>query len=324
MKRSLNGLISVVKSRGQTTNSLVYSSRKYPGVEKAGQAGTLDPIATGVVVLAFGEATKLIPYLDDTTKTYIVQFELGASSNTLDTEGVVTRVECTPPEREVLENVLFSFTGKVKQIPPAHSAVKINGRPAYKYARKNIQVEPPERTVFIHEISIKWRSKDGLKAAALVTCSRGTYIRSLVRDIGIELGCGAVMTKLSRLRSGSFTMDGSLSFRKFRSCIESGTLEEHLTNMDEAPLNVPKITLTDERIDRSLTGLHTNISPRDLSEISKSFLALHAEAQNIKVAVQDRTGHIRFFAELDCRSDVEYKIVPRRVLVRPELLLECS
>lgn len=199
------GFINIFKQKGMTSHDVVSRLRKITGIKRIGHAGTLDPMAEGVLPVAIGNASRLIEYLTD-EKAYIADLKFGIESDTCDIEGKIT----TKNEREVesgeLLEVLEHFRGEITQIPPAHSAVHYNGKRLYELARQGIIPEDiPARTVYINKIELL--EFDGHSAKIEISCSKGTYIRSIVSDIGNVLETGAVMTGLLRTQSGRFTLD---------------------------------------------------------------------------------------------------------------------
>ena len=210
----LNGILNVFKPAGITSYGVIRQVKKISGQKKIGHLGTLDPLAEGVLPLFLGKMTKLIPHFNLDDKTYLVTARFGATSTTLDSEGELSPVPipdtCTNAS---VTDALNSFTGENEQIPPMYSAVKIKGKKLYEYARKGESIERKPRTITIHHIKdIRCEIPD-LKFEVL--CSKGTYIRTLVDDLGKKAGTGAYMTALTRIRCGQFfTSDNAVSLEK--------------------------------------------------------------------------------------------------------------
>jgi tRNA pseudouridine55 synthase len=204
----LSGFLIVDKPSGVTSFSMVSLVRRLTGIRRVGHAGTLDPLATGVLPVAVGQATRFIEYMDDAPKVYEATVRFGIETNTYDAEGeITTTADPSGVTREAIEALLPRFIGDIEQIPPAHSAIKLAGKPLYRYAREGIAVEPQPRCVHIDRIQL--RSFEPGAAAAIdieVTCGKGTYIRSLAHDIGGALGCGGHLTALRRTSSGGFNI----------------------------------------------------------------------------------------------------------------------
>ena len=197
----LNGILLVDKAPGWTSHDVVAKCRGLLREKRIGHGGTLDPLATGLLVLFVGPSTKLVSRLPG-EKTYIASLRFGIETDTYDIEGKVIRNYENIPDALSLQNILPQYTGDLMQTPPMVSAVKIGGKKLYELARKGIEIERPPRPVTVHEL--RWmEEKDGAHTL-LVRCSAGTYIRSLIHDIGHALGSGGVMTALRRTRSGPF------------------------------------------------------------------------------------------------------------------------
>lgn len=210
------GIVLVDKAVGTTSFSVVRSVRRVFGVKKVGHAGTLDPFASGLLVVCIGRpATRLIEVLMEGKKTYLATVVLGKVSTTQDPEGDISiGGPLAGIDEAAVENVLSRFRGTILQTPPAFSALKHKGKPLYHYARQGIMITKEPRQVTIHELALceagLMETDQGLSVELLVECSKGTYIRSLAEDIGRELGCGAYLSRLRRLRSGCFAVEGSI------------------------------------------------------------------------------------------------------------------
>ena len=199
----MNGVVVIDKRPGMTSHDVVLGVRKVAGVKKAGHTGTLDPLATGVLPVCIGEATKLVPFLVSVTKDYLVSMLLGVRTDTLDIEGEVLEEKEPQVTDQSVENALQGFLGRSEQIPPRYSAVKVQGRALYKWARKGIIVDPPPRMVEISHLTVEEISLPYVTFR--MSCSGGTYVRSLCADVGDLLGCGACVAGLRRTRSGIFS-----------------------------------------------------------------------------------------------------------------------
>ncbi len=213
----MNGLLILDKPADCTSHQAVSRLKKILDIKKAGHTGTLDPFATGVLPVCFNKATKLIPYLCEETKQYAAEIELGTSTNTMDYTGeIISEKSVDGIEKSNVESVMSCFKGRVKQVPPMFSALKIKGERLYNLARKGLEVEREPREIFIHEIKLQEFNPPVIKV--YVNCSKGTYVRALASDIGDKLGCGAHLSSLRRLGSGNFIIENSYSFNE----IESG------------------------------------------------------------------------------------------------------
>jgi len=212
-RRPVHGVLLLDKPLGLSSNQALQKAKWLLRAEKAGHTGTLDPMATGVLPLCFGAATKFSQLHLDADKTYEAVLRLGQRTSTADAEGQVIAeapVNFTP---EKLLEVQALFTGPLQQIPPMYSALKKDGKALYEYAREGIEVERPARSVFIHSLELKeLPMQDGVRSVWLKAhCSKGTYIRTLGEDIGNALGCGAFLSALRRVKSGSFEIDNCIS-----------------------------------------------------------------------------------------------------------------
>ncbi|MDQ5984681.1 MAG: tRNA pseudouridine synthase B [Syntrophus sp. SKADARSKE-3] len=201
----MNGLVIVDKPAGMTSHDVVSIVKKTLGVKKAGHTGTLDPLATGVLPICLNEATKLAQFLTSDTKEYRATMFLGVETDTLDIEGQVLSRKTPNSDAGHIERVLAGFIGKTVQRPPAYSAVKYKGKALYKWARKGVVVDSPSRHVEIFRLDVEDVSLPYVTFT--ISCSAGTYIRSICDDAGRVLGCGACLAALRRLRSGDFHID---------------------------------------------------------------------------------------------------------------------
>ncbi len=198
------GFVLVDKPRGPTSHDVVARVRKALGIKRVGHAGTLDPPASGLLVLGIGPATRLLRYVQDLPKTYDVTAQLGVRTTTLDADGeVVTKNEVTATPDEI-RNAAATFVGEIEQVPPAVSAIKVGGERAYKKARRGEEVELEPRKVTVYMFDVLRTSPDAFDAR--IVCSSGTYVRSLVADLGDRLGCGAHVVALRRTEIGELTV----------------------------------------------------------------------------------------------------------------------
>lgn len=236
----MNGVVIVDKPRGRTSAHVAREVRKILNAKKAGHTGTLDPMATGVLPVCMNEATKLVQFLSGDVKDYQATMLLGVETDTLDVEGrVLSRHEPVVREEDI-EDVLRNAQGQRTQIPPRYSAVKVQGRALYHWARKGIFVEPPPRTVIIHRLTLL--NVRLPYVSFFVSCSKGTYIRSLCADLGERLGCKACLAELRRTRSGRFMEAEAVSLEdlKNRGAVPEGrwvSMAEALSDYASIPVN---------------------------------------------------------------------------------------
>ena len=205
MKRPLNGVLMLDKAPGASSNAALQQAKRLYQAAKAGHAGTLDPLATGLLPILFGEATKFSSDLLDADKSYAAEIRLGVSTTTADAEGEVIATRAVSVTPEELAAALARFSGSILQTPPLYSALKHAGKPLYVYARAGIEIEREPRKVTIRALDL--HSFEGERLALSVTCSKGTYIRSIAHDLGEMLGCGAHLAALRRTAVGRFGLD---------------------------------------------------------------------------------------------------------------------
>lgn len=220
----MNGIINVKKEKGYTSHDVVAKLRGILQMKKIGHTGTLDPDATGVLPVCVGKATKVCDLLTNKDKSYVAEVKLGITTDTLDMTGeVLSRKDVLVTEEEIKE-VVKSFIGEIKQIPPMYSAIKVNGRKLYELARQGKEIERKPRVVTIHQIKILKMSLEQEEFTIEVTCSKGTYIRSLCQDIGEKLACGAAMKSLVRTKVGRFKIEDALTLSEIEQEVkEAGT-----------------------------------------------------------------------------------------------------
>ncbi len=238
----LSGILNVDKPPGLTSHDVVDAVRRVAGQRKVGHAGTLDPMATGVLLVCLGQATRVAEYLVSGRKAYRATIVLGATTETYDAQGEFTGSGGTTDfSRAEIEAALDRFVGSIEQVPPMYSAVKQQGQPLYKLARQGKTVERQPRQVEIDGIQLlDWTSPS---LVVEVTCSPGTYIRSLAHDLGQHLGCGAHLAALVRLSSGCFTLQEAVSLERLEEAFEHGQEARYLLPFDEAFLDWPVIVV---------------------------------------------------------------------------------
>ena len=222
-RRSVSGIIIFDKPHGFSSNGALQKVRWLLNSDKGGHTGSLDPLATGVLPLCFGEATKFSRYLLDADKEYEAVMQLGVTTDTGDAEGEVLESKEVNVSAADIEAVLPQFRGEIEQIPPMYSALKKDGQPLYKLARQGITVERPPRTVTIERLELL-SCADG-QARIVVACSKGTYIRTLVEDIGAALGCGAHVAQLRRTKAGPFDLTHAVTLDELERLHEEGGAE---------------------------------------------------------------------------------------------------
>ncbi len=204
----MDGILLIDKPKDWTSHDIVAKLRGILGTKKIGHTGTLDPMATGLLVICIGRATKLVDYLMSDDKEYIADILLGKTTTTDDVEGEILTTNEVPKISKVeLLDILENFKGKLKQAPPKYAAIKVNGRKLYDYARKGIEIDVPKRDIEILKLDLKSQTENQFKID--VKCSKGTYIRSLARDIGEKIGCGATLCGLRRTIVGNYKVENA-------------------------------------------------------------------------------------------------------------------
>lgn len=246
--RPLNGVLLLDKPQGGSSNAVLQQVKHLYNAAKAGHTGSLDPIATGMLPVCFGEATKFSQYLLESDKRYQAIAKLGEKTSTGDIEGEITqRASLFELSDAQIDEVVGSFVGPIEQVPPMYSALKHRGQPLYKLARQGLDIERPARSVTIH--SLQWRRLDAQRLELDVFCSKGTYIRSLVEDIGEQLGCYAHVEALRRLQVGPFC-GAMATLAHLRQLAESGTvgaLDALLLPMQATLSAYPRVLLDEKK-----------------------------------------------------------------------------
>ena len=262
--------------------------------QKAGHTGSLDPLATGVLPLCFGEATKVSHYLLDSDKTYIAKCILGSVTTTGDSDGEIIANEPVPNlNQEQILSLLSSFTGSQQQTPPMYSALKHNGRPLYEYARKGIIIDRKSRPITIFTIKLLDYSSTDNFIEIQVHCSKGTYIRTLCEDIGQAIGCGAHISSLRRIQSGPFSLAQSITLDELNTLhdnvIDDKTLDSLLLPTDTAIQNFPAIYIDDAQYDEISHGHSIHCDATLLSDSSSDY-RLYYNDKLLALAVLNTEG----------------------------------
>lgn len=257
-----NGILNIDKPQCITSHDVVDAIRKiFPG-QKVGHTGTLDPLATGVLPICIGEATKLSENLTSEIKAYSVKMLLGVETDTYDITGRIVFASVMDKDEIYIKERIKRFIGKQQQMPPKYSAIKVEGKKLYQYARENqdVEIKPREIEIFsIDNIKIDVESKE---VAFDVVCSKGTYIRSLVNDIGKKIGCGATMTELRRTRTGNFKIEDSIPLYDFLKLDYMDMLDKIIT-IEDYYEESKKITLSDDQLNKFLNGVKIEVQSSD-------------------------------------------------------------
>lgn len=298
--RNISGILLLDKPAGITSNTALQIVKRLFDACKAGHTGSLDPLATGVLPLCFGEATKFSQFLLDADKRYQATFQLGVITDSGDADGKVLETRPVPEISDSeLESVLENYRGEISQVPSMFSALKVNGQPLYKLARQGIEIERKSRQVTIHELGVLERHQDKIKVD--VHCTKGTYVRTLAEDIGLELGCGAHVVELRRLAAGPYRIDEAVSMEQLEALAEDkAQLDAKLQPVSSVVKDWPQVELT---------------------EITASYIK---QGQPVQIANAPTAGWVSIFSESDDPNEEfigigevtdDGRIAPRRLVV---------
>lgn len=248
----MTGIICLDKPRDMSSFMAVKRASRLLGVKKAGHTGTLDPMATGVLVIMLGHCTRFIELLPEHRKSYTAKVKLGITTDTLDITGEVLSKSDVNVTFEQLLSASEQFKGEILQTPPMYSALKKDGERLYDLARKGIEIEREQRKITIEKLEIY--DFDGVEFSMNVTCSAGTYIRSLCDDIGKALGCGAVMTELRRTEANGFSIENAVTLEELETLVSENNADSIITSVEKALLGYPEITVTKPQANRFHNG----------------------------------------------------------------------
>lgn len=257
-----NGILNIDKPQGLTSHDVVDIIRKVFPKSKVGHTGTLDPIATGVLPICIGEATKLSENLTSESKKYRVKMLLGVETDSYDITGKIVFASVVNKDEIYIKERIKRFIGKQKQIPPKYSAIKIDGKRAYSYARKGEEVILPARDIEIFSIEDIKVNLELNEVEFVVYCTKGTYIRSLVNDIGKKIGCGAVMTELTRLSTGNFDITKSIKLYDFLK-LDFEKMKEKIIGIEEYFKDSKKLALNKTDYKKFLNGVEFDINTQE-------------------------------------------------------------
>lgn len=258
----MNGILCVNKPEGFTSFDVVAKLRGILRIKRLGHGGTLDPMATGVLPVFVGSATKACDIMPDNTKSYRAGFRLGVVTDTQDVTGeVLSESDCAVSAEEILR-VLPDFTGTIMQLPPMYSAVQVNGQRLYDLARKGVEVERTPREIEVSSLELV--SYDAAQRTGVmdIACGKGTYIRTIINDIGEKLGCGGIMTSLVRTSSGGFTLDDCYTLEEIQKARDEERLEELILPIDRVFSGLPKL-----RLNEAQTRMYRNGVKLDLGRL---------------------------------------------------------
>lgn len=288
----INGWVVIDKPQNIGSTKIVAAVRRAFDAQKAGHAGTLDPLATGVVAIALGEATKTVPYAMDLEKIYQCRIRWGDARDTDDADGQTIATSDTRPTLAAIEQIIPRFIGDIIQTPPAYSAIKINGQRAYDIARAGDIPDIKERTVTIHDIAILAHDTDWLDLE--ITCGKGTYIRSIARDMGEILGCYGHIEQLRRLAVGVFSVENAISLDFLEKNSHSAALLEQLLPVEIALDDIPAFPISEQEAARLRQGQTLSlISRQDYMRLQQAGIEVNNPDDNGVIALaQTKSGPV--------------------------------
>ena len=296
----MDGVIIIDKPAGKTSHDVVSEVKKILGVKKAGHTGTLDPMVTGVLPVCLNEATKLAGFLTGEDKEYLAIMLLGVKTDTLDIEGKIISQSDNFVTEEEIRAAMTQMVGKIKQVPPAYSAVKYCGKPLYKWARKGVLLDVEPREVKIHSIVIEDISFP--RVTFRVVCSKGTYIRTLCSDVGDLLGLGACLYSLRRLRSGYFSEEMGVSLNNYEDNNKKNKLLEKILPMAELLPLLTTIELEDHSAAKLLNGWQPSVEmmkEQDLPFLKAGDMVKFISDSGYLLAVAEMVAPVNKFSEFD-------------------------
>ena len=247
LNNAISGVLVIDKPVGLTSHEVVQVVRRGTNIRRAGHTGTLDPRASGVLVILVGPAVRLSEYISASDKRYQAVIRMGAATDTYDADGRITNTSPVEVTEEEFESTLKTFIGEIEQVPPPYSAVKVAGRKAYEMAREGEEVDLEPRMINVYNLELlEWAPPE---VVIDIYCSSGTYVRSLAHDLGEKLGCGAHLVGLRRTRSGRFTLRDAIPLRKLREAFETGTWYQYLIPAAEALSDWPAVELSAQQVE---------------------------------------------------------------------------
>jgi tRNA pseudouridine55 synthase len=259
----VHGWLILDKPEDVTSTQAVAICRRVFNAQKAGHGGTLDPLASGILPIAFGEATKTVGYVMEADKDYVFTIRWGSSTTTQDREGAVTATSDVRPSKEAIEGALKLFQGDIEQVPPQYSAIKVNGERAYDLAREGETVELAARKVCVHEARLQdWLNPD--ESIFFIRCGKGFYIRALVRDLAIALGAEGHVQALRRTRVGSFSADAAIQLSILEQMSDKAALDDTLVPLETALDDIPALAVTGEEASRLRQGREIVLLPHQV------------------------------------------------------------
>ncbi len=289
----MNGILCVNKPQDFTSFDVVAKLRGILKMKRLGHGGTLDPMATGVLTVFVGNATKACDIMPDNTKSYTAGFRLGFTSDTQDVWGDVEKVSDKAVSLDSIEAVLPQFRGKIMQLPPMYSAVQVNGQRLYDLARKGIEVERQPREAEITSLEISEYDPDTREGMLKIACGKGTYVRTVINDIGEKLGCGGIMTSLVRDSSGGFTLSECYTFDEIQKAADEGRVEELILPIERVFASLPKLRLGEAQTRMYRSGVKLDLERlRNIRDDADCYAVYGSDGGFIGTALTDRENGV--------------------------------
>ncbi len=291
----MNGILCVNKPEGFTSFDVVAKLRGILRIKRLGHGGTLDPMATGVLPVFVGSATKACDIMPDNTKSYRAGFRLGVVTDTQDVTGeVLSESDCAVSAEEILR-ILPDFTGRIMQLPPMYSAVQVNGQRLYDLARKGVEVERTPREIEVSSLELVSYDEEQRTGVMDIACGKGTYIRTIINDIGEKLGCGGIMTSLVRTSSGGFTLDDCYTLDEIQQARDEERLEQLILPIDRVFSALPKLRLNEAQTRMYRNGVKLDLARlRGILRDTDTYSVYGSDGIFIGTAVTDReNGQLR-------------------------------
>lgn len=312
------GALVINKPQGRTSHDVVDAVRRVLGFRQIGHLGTLDPLATGVLVLLLGRATRLAQFYAGRRKRYNSTFRFGFATDTYDSDGTPAGPDTAPVlDREQIERLMQRFTGRFPQMPPAFSAKKIHGRPAHELARKKklVELKPVDVEVF----DFRLLEMEGFFGRFAIECGSGTYIRSLAHELGAELGCGAHLAEITRTAVGEFTLDAAVTLGDFEQAVRAGKSADWILPIEQLLSELPRVSVLPALENRIRHGSTFQIS---LAQIQPGRLETPQGAPEQLDSTDWKPGRLRVFNQRDRLIAIAEAVVPRTY--QPVLVLDAE
>jgi len=301
----LNGIICVNKPEGFTSFNVIAKLRGILKMKKLGHSGTLDPMATGVLPVFAGSATQTISILPDTDKSYLAGFKLGIVTDTEDITGKILKECPVSVSKEEIEKNAEAFQGNISQTPPMYSAVSVGGKRLYDLARKGIEVDRPSREITVSKFNICDFNEETGEGHIDITCSKGTYVRTLINDMGQKLGCGAVMTSLVRTKANGFSLDDCFTLEEIEKLRDENRLDSAIKSTEKLFLALPSLTLNSKKTQMYKNGVKLRLNELEGFDGKEQYRIYSAENVFLGIAKADTENNIlRVLKNLSQESDV--------------------